>query len=321
MAMTREEIRRRIRDLINQAKGVDSRANAAVGEALGQAHNDLLRQIAGLPENASSYARYQLQELRRACERAMEEFDRRLASAVKAAQADSFGQARENVDATLRDAVGAPASLADLSRTQLLVAQDYSADLVRGLSQAGRDRLNSTLSRAFLGGQSVTDIIKEIGRTIGDGQFGIITRRAETIYRTEVLRMQSIATQARLEQAVERGVPGAEDVGACGRAGARAHVSRSDKSPGGSGERIFCRQRAEWRRLDVSPGSRGRRRRHSELRLPDVSLGGRLREVRGADNASLTDSGTGVSPVNSARPRWPCHRRQGQWQKKKRKRR
>jgi hypothetical protein len=207
MAMTREEIRRRIRDLIDQAKGADREATARVREALGQAHEELIRQIAGLPDDPSSYARYQLQELRRATERAMEEFDRRLASALKGAQADSFGQARENVDAVLRDAVGAPASLADLSRTQLLVAQEYSADLVRGLSQAGRDRLNSTLSRAFLGGQSVTDIIKEIGRTVGDGQFGIISRRAETIYRTEVLRMQSIGTQARLEQAVERGVP------------------------------------------------------------------------------------------------------------------
>jgi len=207
MAMTREEIRRRIRDLIDQAKGADREASARVREALGQAHEELIRQIAGLPDDLSSYARYQLQELRRATERAMEEFDRRLASALKGAQADSFMAGRENVDGILRDAVGAPASLADLSRTQLLVAQDYSADLVRGLSQAGRDRLNSTLSRAFLGGQSVTDIIKEIGRTVGDGQFGIISRRAETIYRTEVLRMQSIGTQARLEQAVERGVP------------------------------------------------------------------------------------------------------------------
>jgi hypothetical protein len=207
MAMTREEIRRRIRDLIDQAKGADREATARVRGALGQAHEELIRQIAGLPDEASSYARYQLQELRRATERAMEEFDRRLASALKAAQADSFVAGRENVDAILREAVGAPASLADLSRTQLLVAQDYSADLVRGLSQAGRDRLNSTLSRAFLGGQSVTDIIKEIGRTIGDGQFGIISRRAETIYRTEVLRIQSIGTQARLEQAVGRGLP------------------------------------------------------------------------------------------------------------------
>jgi len=203
----KREYEKRIRELIRQAKDVSPEATRAALKALQGAHDEVLREIAGLPSEASSYSRYQLQGLRRATERAMEDFERHLKSEITGAQNEKFLAGRENVDRTLRDAISAPATLADLSRTQLLVAQGYTADLVTGLSAAAKARLNSTIQRAFLGGQSVTDIIKEIGRSLGDGQFGIISRRAETIYRTEVLRVASMATQARLEQAVERGVP------------------------------------------------------------------------------------------------------------------
>lgn len=206
MALSAEEIRSRVRELIRQAHGADAAANRAVRAALAKAHAEIAAEIARLPADASSYSRYQLQELKRAVERASEEFDRLLASEIKSAQESSFERGKETVDRTLTDAIGAPASLAGISRTQLLVAQGYSADLVQGLSGAMRDRLNATLSRAFLGGKSVTEIMQEVGRSIGQGQFGVISRRAETIYRTEVLRVQSIATQARLEQAKARGV-------------------------------------------------------------------------------------------------------------------
>ena len=206
MALSSDEIRKRVRELIRQAHGADVAANKAARAALEGAHKEILSQIARLPADASSYSRFQLQELKRAVERASEDFDRLLTGELKSAQESAFDRGKETVDRTLTDAIGAPPSIAGLSRTQLLVSQSYSADLVKGLSGAMRDRLNATLSRAFLGGKSVTEIMTEIGRSIGQGNFGIVSRRAETIYRTEVLRIQSIATQARLEQAVARGV-------------------------------------------------------------------------------------------------------------------
>jgi hypothetical protein len=206
MAINKAEFERRVRELINQARRADRSATAAARQALESAHGELLREIAQLPPDASSYSRYQLDQLRRATERGMEDFDRLLAGDLRTSQETAFQQSRENTDRILTDAIGTPASFADLNRAQLLAAQGYSADLVKGLSDFGRDRLNATLRRAVLGGQSVTDIIRDIGRSIGDGQFGIISRRAETIYRMEVLRMASMATQARLEQAVDRGI-------------------------------------------------------------------------------------------------------------------
>jgi hypothetical protein len=205
--MTRAQYEARIRELVAQARTSDRQAATAARQALAQAHDDLLREIARLPSDASSYSRYQLTELRRATERAMDDFDRRLASTIQSAQASTYGTNGEGVDRILRDAIGAPPSLLGLDPNRLLIAQGYTADLVTNLSNEARTRLNATLSRAFLGGQSVTDIIKDIGRAVDGGQFGVISRRAETIYRTEVLRVGSMATQARLEQAVANGIP------------------------------------------------------------------------------------------------------------------
>ena len=204
--MDRKEYARRLRALIDAARDADREATRVAQASLRRAHGELLQEIAALPAEASTYSRYQLDQLRRATERAMEEFDRQLKASINQELEAYWLSGREIVDRTLYDAVGAPPSLLDLNREQLRIAQDYSADLVTGLSNDARARLNATLRRTALGGQSVTDIIGEIGRTVEGGQFGIISRRAETIYRTEVLRMSSMATQARLEQAVGRGV-------------------------------------------------------------------------------------------------------------------
>lgn len=207
MAMTQREFEARLRELVRKSRTFDRDALRASRDALRQAHTELLRQLAQLPDDASSYSRLQLTELARATERAMEEFDSRLSSNLEGAQANAQGESKEFVDRILRDAAGAQAPFIDLSRTQLLIAQDYSAALVKNLSREGQTRLDATLRRAFLGGQSQTEIIKQIGRSVNSGEFGVISRRAQTIYRTEVGRIQAAATQARLEQMVENGIP------------------------------------------------------------------------------------------------------------------
>src|SRR5690348_3016558 len=122
MAIDKKEFERRVRDLIVQARDVDREAVKAALKALDAAHAEVIRDIAGLPPEASSYTRFQLDGLKRAVERAMEDFDRILKSEIKTAQSDGFAQGKENVDRVLLDSIGTPASLADLSRAQLLIA-------------------------------------------------------------------------------------------------------------------------------------------------------------------------------------------------------
>src|SRR5690349_7678514 len=118
MAINKQEFDRRLRVLISQARNVDTNAVKAALKALDTAHREIIRDIAALPADASSYSRFQLEGMKRAIERAMEDFDRILKSEIKQAQADAYGQGKDNVDRLLIGDIGTPATLADLSRTQ-----------------------------------------------------------------------------------------------------------------------------------------------------------------------------------------------------------
>ena len=98
-------------------------------------------------------------------------------------------------------ATGAVSSLIVMSLPALIISQGYSADLVEDLSDEARAALNLVLRRSCLGGQSVQEIIAQIGKAIGEGELRIPSRRAQAIYRTEVGRMAHMGEQARMELA------------------------------------------------------------------------------------------------------------------------
>ncbi len=76
---------------------------------------------------------------------------------------------------------------------------DNAADMVRGVTEDARRSISEILRRAAFGGITVQQAIDEIGSSLSsEGAFKNIAARAEAIYRTEILRIQSIATQARM---------------------------------------------------------------------------------------------------------------------------
>jgi hypothetical protein len=82
-------------------------------------------------------------------------------------------------------------------------------ELVKQARASGK--LNAVIERAMLGGQSLDDIIAQVGRAIGGdkftGLFNPLGARAESVALNEILRMHSIAGQAHLE-GLARQVPG-----------------------------------------------------------------------------------------------------------------
>jgi hypothetical protein len=150
-----------------------------------------------------SFQAAQLRTLSRSIDAAMEKFRTEFTQSVQDSQKQSFGQGEVGIDQAL-DAAGLPApSFAGVSESALAIAQGYTADLITGLSKDAAGKLNGAIQRAFLGGQSVSDVIAQVGRAIGGdkftGLFSPIGARAETIALNEILRVHSIAAQARLE--------------------------------------------------------------------------------------------------------------------------
>jgi hypothetical protein len=86
-----------------------------------------------------------------------------------------------------------------ISRRQLEVAQTFQALLISNLADDATNQISRDLGVAILRGQSVYEASQAVaGSLTGTATFGSITARAEAITRTELGRIQSVATQGSL---------------------------------------------------------------------------------------------------------------------------
>jgi hypothetical protein len=202
--MTRgQEFEAKVRELIRAAGELSPEARRRIIALLEEARKQIVAELAGLdPQN---YTAMQRQALRNSIDNALEHFRSGAISALEREEEIAFRLGQQMVDGPLRAGVDF-SPFGGVSRATLAIAQDYTADLVGGLSREMAARLNTALQRAFLGGQSLTDIIAQVGRAIGGnkftGLFSPLGERAKTIATNEILRVHSMAAQARLEDVV-----------------------------------------------------------------------------------------------------------------------
>jgi hypothetical protein len=89
-----------------------------------------------------------------------------------------------------------------LSEQTLEQAKRFGAELVTNLLDQARSQIAQQIDLAVLGQKGVSETIDAIGTNLEDPSvFGTIGRRAITIFRTEVNRVQNLAASERLKQA------------------------------------------------------------------------------------------------------------------------
>ncbi|HZU33720.1 MAG TPA: hypothetical protein VFB79_21580 [Candidatus Angelobacter sp.] len=197
----------KVDELIAQSKNLSLKARKNMIELLNEARKKIVAELASV--NPQSYTAAQLSVLKQSIDRAMDEFRVAATSSVDGYEAAMFQTGAATVSAPLQ-ALGLESStLGQVSTSTLSIVQGYTADLISGLSKDAASKVNSTIQRAFLGNQSITDIITQIGKAINkgndfDGVFSSVGRRATGIALNEIMRVHSIAAQARLEDASER---------------------------------------------------------------------------------------------------------------------
>lgn len=153
--------------------------------------------IAEIAQGGSDFNLSMLRQLERAIDFRVQQFDRELRALLSNAltKAGDLGSAlvtESIVTIGARPLIGISSQLAQ-------VAAEYSLAYVDGLSVSAKDQIVAILRRAALGGLTPYEAIKQVGKSLDSpGVFKSLAARAETIVRTEVLRMQSIATQARM---------------------------------------------------------------------------------------------------------------------------
>lgn len=157
--------------------------------------------LAGQP---SDYQLWALSQLQRDIARVLAEFGETGAAVMSAAADRAWQGGIALVDAPLRSVDGGArivASLGSPDAAQLNAMRHFMTGRIKDISLEAVNRINSELGLAAIGAQSPGDAITSVNHILG----GRARERATTIVRTELGRVFSAASYARMQQAVANG--------------------------------------------------------------------------------------------------------------------
>lgn len=160
---------------------------------------------------------YRVRELKANIDRMIAEYQARLTAQVQDAVRQAVASGEDYVIAPLGE-IGIAANFYRPGRAQINTLLDFSADLVRGISDDLRSSINDQIRRAALGQQSPFSAMKGITQAMGlDARTGIwkrridpvkgVAARAETILRTELQRVYNLSTHSQ-QLATAQVIPG-----------------------------------------------------------------------------------------------------------------
>jgi hypothetical protein len=186
--------------LTRRAEALTPEARLRILKLLDQANREILGELArSKPE---SYNAARLQALKAQVDRVMEEFSKQAAAQISDLERQSYEEAAKSVDATVAAGTGSVLVQPVVDRAALQVVQGYTADLIGGLTRDMSARINASIQRAFLGGANLQQLVEQIGSVLEGGKFsGLFSQvgeRAMTIATNEIMRVQSLASVARI---------------------------------------------------------------------------------------------------------------------------
>lgn len=194
MAGEAEKFDRKVREIIRKILAHEESSVKAALRLLDQVRREIIAEIAvGGSEFDLSVAR----QVKRAIEEQIKRLQTQLETQFKQSLAKSGELGRTLVDEPAvtigtRSAFG-------LNPQLVQVAAEFSLGYVKGLTQDAERSILRVLQRSALGGVPVSKAIEEIGKSLrSKGVFKSLAGRAETILRTELGRIQSIATHVRM---------------------------------------------------------------------------------------------------------------------------
>jgi hypothetical protein len=149
---------------------------------------------------------YRLRELERRIQDVMARFVERYQGTLRTPQEVLFEAGQALAGRPLLES-GITFAIPQVGRRQFEAARAFQALLITNATAETIGRISADLRLGILRGESVPEVLQRVGGRLQDpGPFGSLATRAEAITRTELGRIQAIATQAGLEEA-QRLVP------------------------------------------------------------------------------------------------------------------
>jgi len=149
---------------------------------------------------------HHIPQLKEAVSNALEGFRQQYNRGQAEALINMWNAGIDMVDHPLQSVGVRPLVAMEINREALEIMQGYSADLINGLSADALKKINSEITLGIMGQKSPFEVMQTIGRNFDDKSvFTGISRRAETITRTEMSKVHSMAREARMHAVADGG--------------------------------------------------------------------------------------------------------------------
>jgi hypothetical protein len=192
--------------LTKQAEALSPEARLRILKLLDEANREILADLSRTMPGSYNAAR--LQALKAQIERVMLQFADQAAAQVNEMERKAFEQTSVQIDATVAAGTAELAVHPVVDRALLQVVQGYTADLITGLSRDASAKINAAIQRGAMGGMDLQQLVGQIGSTLEGGKFsGLFSQvgeRAMSIATNEIMRVQSLASTARINALAPR---------------------------------------------------------------------------------------------------------------------
>ena len=186
--------------LTHAAEALTPEARRRILALLEEARREILADLGAAQPGSYSSAR--LQALKAQVDRVMDQFAQQASSEVEKLQQQVYIQTAKSVGAAVSAGTGQLAVQPVIDEATLRVVQGYTADLIDGMSRDSAAKVNAAIQRAYLGRMDITELASQIGTARYGaeftGIFGQVGRQTVDVAMNEVMRVNSIATQARI---------------------------------------------------------------------------------------------------------------------------
>lgn len=180
--------------LLKDADNLSSSSVKRIADILQKAQKETAALIATTEWQAFRIPQYQA-----ALDRIFAEVAKEYSDYFRKALSDSYFAGADMIDLPLAS-IGIKFVAPDIALSTLQILQGYSADLITNLSAQAIQQINGEIIQGILGGKTPFKVMQAIGRNLtSPSVFASIMTRAETITRTEMARVYSLSSQARME--------------------------------------------------------------------------------------------------------------------------
>lgn len=188
-----------LRKTSSKAYTIEQRVRIQALKELDQTRIEVNRMLREIPQK--QWKVQNLKAIRKELEVSINDLEKSLDDIAGIGSFDAFESGAEMTDRLLL-ASGADISLPKVTKNLAIAAKDFYADLIKDIPLQARNRISAAITSDVLAGNSVFDTMEKIGKNLKDPSiFGSLANRAETIARTETLKIHSISGQLRRKQA------------------------------------------------------------------------------------------------------------------------